>query len=87
MQPLQNRSVLVILLACLVLVILLHEPHGAFPEFKAMSKAAAGIFQLNLCRSQVSGGYSVIVIEHRCASVLKLGLSHSSWSPLNTAKN
>lgn len=78
MQPLENRSVLVVLLVHLVLVVLLHEPHGAFPEFKAMSKAAAGIFQLNLCRSQVSGGYSVIVIEHCCASVLKLGLNHGS---------
>lgn len=44
MQPLENRSVLVILLTHLVLVILLHEPHVAFPEFKAVSKAAAGIF-------------------------------------------
>lgn len=44
MQPLENRSVLVILLTHLILVILLLEPHLAFPEFKAMSKAAAGIF-------------------------------------------
>lgn len=41
-QPLENRSVLVIL-THLGLVILLHEPHVAFPEFKAVSKAAAAI--------------------------------------------
>lgn len=44
MEPLENRSVLVVLLTQLVLVILLHEPHVAFPEFKAMSEAAADIF-------------------------------------------
>lgn len=84
MQPLDNRSVLVIL-THLVLVILLHEPHVAFPEFKAMSKAAADLLvesvqELSQWWLQCDSQRTLL----RFSSYEELGLSHSSCSPLNT---